>query len=312
MTEAGERTEGVMPSPVALAAAGIALLGAIGCALRARAGYTQIKELERGMSRVADGNYDVSIASVPGPCTSILEDFDAMARSLRNAEAMREDFLSTVAHEFKTPLSYLQESASLLQDESIEGEERDRHLRNIVAGTRRLSSMVSGLLEFALASSPDVHIESRDFFLDESLRHAVADFVPIMERRELAYNVELESVAMHGAEPLLQEVWANLLSNAVKFTPAGGTVSVSLVRDGDHAVVKVADTGIGMDDELRRHAFDRFYRAPSNGGPETEGTGLGLAIARAIVRSANGTIGLESAPGVGTTCTVRLPLAHSA
>lgn len=223
----------------------------------------------------------------------------------RPAYSQDEEFLLNISHEFKTPLVYIQSYATLLQDDSLSDEERSECLDGIIAGTRRLSNMVSSLLELTMASRSDDPLEMTRFSLDEQLRHAVALFVPIMESKNISYVVELEDVCIAGNENLLDEVWANLLSNAVKYTPSDGTIAVRLATVEGNARVTVSDTGIGIGEDRLEKVFDRFYR--DRAATNYEGVGLGLSIAKAIVDKHHGTIELDSSPGNGTTCTVTLP-----
>lgn len=268
---------------------------------------SSLQQIESGLHRFAQGDYDVTVEVPPrGPVRDAALQFNATANALANTENMREDFLSTVAHEFKTPLSYIQTATALAQNPDISDEERAEHLKNIMTGTRRLSAMVGSLLEYATASSLNTPLNMERFSLDESLRHVMGTFMVLIEAKGLQYDIDLHEVDVIGNEELLVEAWSNLISNAVKFTPTGGTISVALRSEGDHAIVTVSDTGIGMSEERLRHAFDRFYRSETMGNDES--TGLGLAICKAIVDRHNGEIALQSAPNEGTTCTVTLPL----
>ena len=266
-----------------------------------------LAQLAAGMHRVTTGNYDTQLEEWPDePFRSIFEDFNSMTKSLLGNEALRESFVSNVAHEFKTPLSYVQGYAALLQDDDLTPEQRREYVGHVTKAARRLGDMIGNLLEISNLSRPNAQMETAPFSLDELLRHVMAVLLPQMIRKEIAYEVDLMSVDLDGNQSLLEDAWMNLISNAVKFTEPGGRISVTLVREGSHAVVAVADTGCGMTPEQLEHAFDRFYQ-----GDEThagEGNGLGLAIVRAVVKKHGGTVSVESEPGRGTTFSVRLPL----
>ena len=266
-----------------------------------------IAQLAQGMRRVANGQFDTQLKGRPDePFGSIIRDFNQMTESLQDVEALRETFVSNVAHEFKTPLAYIQGYATLLQDDDLTPDKRSAYIANIINATRHLSEMIGNLLEISNLGRPTAHLETKMFSLDEQLRHAMAMFMPQIERKSMSYDIDLEPVDVDANEGLLADVWTNLLSNALKYTDDGGNVGVSLVKRSRQAIVKVSDTGCGMSDDQVKHAFDRFYQGePSHA---SAGNGLGLAIVRMVVKKHGGTVSVESKPGRGTTFTVILPL----
>ena len=266
-----------------------------------------VETLAWGMHRVAHGYFDTKLDESE---TKLFEDayadFNSMTDSLLNVEALRESFVSNVSHEFKTPLSYIQGYATLLQDSDLTIEERQEYITHICTATRRLSDMIGSLLEISNLSRPNSHIETAPFYLDEQIRHVIAIFIPQIVRKELSYDLMLTETLIDGNENLLEDAWTNLFSNAIKYTPTGGTISVTLERQEEHALVRVSDTGCGMSENQVAHAFDRFYQGDDS--HKSEGNGLGLAIVRAVTKSHQGTLKIESTLGEGTTFTVKLPL----
>lgn len=267
----------------------------------------RIEQLAEGMRSVANGRFDTQLEPCQEePFRSIFSDFNQMTQSLLGVEALRESFVSNVAHEFKTPLAYIQGYATLLQDDDLSPEKRQDYVKGINKATRRLANMIGNLLEISNVSRPTAELETTVFSLDEQLRHSLAAVMPLIERKQLHYEIDLEPVDIDANKELLEDVWANLLSNALKHTDEGGTVSVSLENRSKQAIVKVADTGCGMTKNQMHHAFDRFYQGePSH---VKEGNGLGLAIVKAVVKKHNGSVSVESELSVGTTFTVILPL----
>lgn len=264
-----------------------------------------MRGLSEGVSRVMNGDYEVKVDVPPiGPARKPLKEFNEMTNALAKAKREREELFSIVSHEFKTPLSVIQQYATSLQDDALPEKCREEYLSGIIAGTRKLSDMVGSMLEFVIANNPDNPLEKETYSLDEQLRQAVILFIPFMDQKGISYDADLDEVAISANKCLLDEVWANLISNAVKYTDSG-SINVSLRAEGSHAKVVIADTGIGMSEEELSRAFHRFYRSRATG---QEGVGLGLAIAQAIVNRHGGDIRLDSSPDAGTTCTVILPL----
>lgn len=265
------------------------------------------ENLARGMRQVANGNFDTTLDT---KSTSIVqgieEDFNKMTESLLAVEALRESFVSNVAHEFKTPLAYIQGYATLLQDNDLSTSQKKDYIGHINNATRRLSTMIGNLLEISNLNRPNSTMETEEFSLDEQLRHVLAIFIPQIDRKSLSYEVDLDWVDVEGNESLLEDAWTNLISNAIKYTPSGGTITITLKQQKEHVSVVVADTGCGMTKAQVEHAFDRFYQAEdSHGG---EGNGLGLAIVRAVIKKHGGSILVKSAVGKGTTFTINLPI----
>ena len=285
---------------------GLAVIGAASAFAWSRSLARQFEELSAGISRVIAGDLK-SRVDMPsfGPARKPIREFNEMLEVLSKVSSYREDYLSNISHEFKTPLSNIQQFATLLQDEALSEEDREKYLKYIIVHTRRLSSMVSSMLELAIANSTDSQLEKEAYSLDEQLRQAVILFAPLMNQKDIAYDADLDEVTICANEFLLDEVWANIISNAAKYTRSGGSVHVRLRTNENLAQVTVTDTGIGMSDEELERAFERFYRNEETG---QEGTGLGLPIAQAIVDRHGGSIRLDSVSGAGTTCTVVLPL----
>lgn len=268
-----------------------------------------LAQLAMAMRLIAQGRFDTRLKAWPDePFASIFEDFNHMAESLLGVEALRESFVSNVSHEFKTPLAYIQGYAAMLQDDELVPQLRNRYIGHITKATRKLSDMIGNLLEISNLSRPNARLEMEPFSLDEQLRHAMALFMPAIERKGLSYEVDLARVDVVGNEELLDGVWANLISNAIKYTQAGGTISASLYALDDKAIATISDTGCGMTPNQVRHAFDRFYQGETSHA--SEGTGLGLAIVNAVVKKHLGTVKVESDLGRGSSFTVELPLAQ--
>ena len=141
--------------------------------------------------------------------------------------------------------------------------------------------------------------------LDEQIRRVLLGYEPLWEEKELNIDLALEATQYYGNKSLLAQVWSNLIDNAIKFSNRGGTLSISC-RATEHAIrVSVRDTGIGMSEDVRQHAFDKFYQGDrSHAGT---GSGLGLALVKRIVSLCDGDVTIRSKEGTGTEITVALP-----
>ena len=229
----------------------------------------------------------------------------------------KKHFFANVSHELRTPLTLLHGALDDALDE-IEGpapspvQRRLKHMRTHVNRLRHLADRLLDLSRLNV-TTPTLHPEPRD--LVAFLRHLVRAFTPAAERAGVRLHLETE----HSAYPCrfdsekLQKVVGNLLSNAITFTPNGGVVTVSFETEADPeredvlSIVQVSDTGRGIPANRQDEVFDRFASFRALDGNQT-GTGIGLTLAREFTRMHGGTIDLESAPGAGSTFTVRLPL----
>jgi signal transduction histidine kinase len=219
----------------------------------------------------------------------------------------RDEFLETVSHELRTPLTSMIGYLELIED-SLDldqagiGVEFDTVKRN----TDRLLLLINDLLLTA-QGDPPAYREPADV-----VAVARASFDALTRPAE-RLGVQL---VLADAEPVIAEIDAALigeaidkvLSNALKFNRPGGRIELSFRTDGKFAIVRIADTGVGISDDNQKRIFERFYRAPSTRAELTAGVGLGLSAAKLIVDAHHGSITAVSSPGAGTTIEISLPL----
>jgi len=234
-----------------------------------------------------------------------------MAESLeRLFEAERESketlrrFAADASHELRTPLTSIIGYLDVL-DESGDKDPvvRRQVLRAIREEGERMARLVEDLLVLArLDAQRKMHVELVD--LVALARETTVNY----SRRQVEFAAPDLVVPVLVDREALRRVVSNLLSNAIKHTPPEQRILVSVDREGWEAVLRVADEGAGMPEDALPHVFERFYRTESSRAGE--GTGLGLAIVRETVEALEGRIEVESAPGTGSTFTVRLPLSE--
>ena len=228
----------------------------------------------------------------------------------------QQQFVADAAHELRGPLAAMQSSLEVaISQDRTAGDYRDT-LADVLEEARHLSKLANDLLLLA-ETGDDARVRpSEQVDVAAIARQTVAMFDGAAEERSV--GLTLRATFPSGAAPTvagdaaqLRQVFGNLLDNALRFTPAGGRVTVSIDADdaGHGLVVKVADTGCGIDAEHLGRVFDRFYKtdAARTRGPLARGGGLGLAICRSIVERHGGSIAIASTAGMGTTFTIRLP-----
>ncbi|NJC71120.1 GAF domain-containing sensor histidine kinase [Planosporangium thailandense] len=227
---------------------------------------------------------------------------------LRDLDRSKDIFLSTVSHELRTPLTSISGFVELLAD-TASGPLTDdqRHMLAIVErNTNRLRGMIEDLLTLSRIETGTLRTVRESTDVTELVDHAVRSVAAPPDVNVYTHCPPKSMVA--DVDPhQIERVLTNLLSNAVKFTPAGGEVVVSVREDGNHVVLTVSDTGIGIPHDEQAELFTRFFRASNAVEASIPGTGLGLTIVRNIVANHDGEVKLRSEPGEGTTVTVRLP-----
>lgn len=258
--------------------------------------------------RRADGrDVYVSVASTPvvragrSPlAVSVLRDVS----DARRLDEMRDEFLSTAAHEFKTPLAVIKAYAQLMSRRDA-GEQRA--LAVIQRQVDRLTRLLEDILESSRLRVDGGAGRAERFDLTDLARAAADRLRPAAPAHALAVDAD-GPVQVVADRERIARVLSNLLENAVRFSPEGGEVRIRVAVDGGEARVSVVDRGIGIPAERQDHVFHRFYRAHAGTEHDYGGLGLGLEVSRAVVERHGGRMWFESAPGAGSTFHFGLPL----
>jgi NO-binding membrane sensor protein with MHYT domain/CheY-like chemotaxis protein len=231
--------------------------------------------------------------------------------------ALKDEFLATLSHELRTPLSAILGWAGMLQRGVKDEATLKRALETIERNARAQGQLIDDLLDMSRIISGTVRLDVQTVDPARVVEAALGTVHPAAAAKMIALRTDLGREP--GTPPLevradpgrLQQVLWNLLANAVKFTPSGGSVQVLLGRDGNDAVIRVIDSGIGIAPDFLPYVFDRFRQQDASISRQHGGLGLGLSIAKQLVELHGGTIAVDSAGAhTGTTFTVRLPLAR--
>jgi signal transduction histidine kinase/DNA-binding response OmpR family regulator len=229
------------------------------------------------------------------------------------ANRAKDEFLSMLSHELRTPLTTILGFTTLLRRGEATGE-RLRSALDIIDRSARLQARLIGdLLDVSRILAGKLQLEFEFVNLVPIVEAAIETIRPTLAGNQIEIIAELDPFAgpVWGDADRLQQAVSNLLANAAKFTPEGGRVTVDLVREGDTALMTIADTGIGIDAEFLPHIFERFRQADLSTTRRHGGLGLGLAIANHLVERHNGALMAASdGPGKGATFTLRLPVAQ--
>ena len=305
----GAEVAGVIALALALAvAAAIALI-------LTRSVDRPIRELERGMSAVAGGNFKQRLgisSDRRDEFGRLAESFDEMTRQLTELDKLKAEFVSVASHELKTPINVVLGYSALLR-EGLYGDLNEKQteiVSTLETQAKALARLVKQLLDVSRFEAGGSKLELRPIKLANFLGDLEKSFHVLAVQRGVRFMVEGQEDAETEVVwdlDRMNEVLGNLLSNAFKFTERGGEVVLSVTSLDGHVQMQVRDTGAGISSEQLPHIFDKFYQADNQASAAASGTGLGLAIAKQLVEAHQGTIDCESTPGVGTTFTLVLP-----
>ena len=240
--------------------------------------------------------------------------FNDMAKKLERVEKAREEFVSNVSHELKTPLSSIKVlSESILLQDEVPIETHKEFLQDITSEVDRMTVIVNDLLDL-------VKLDSREHGFNASpieLNHLVEDILkrlqPIADQKQIELSYEdLRQTTIEADEVKLSLAISNIVENGIKYTPNEGSVTVTVDSDHQNAFITIQDTGIGIPEEEQALIFNRFYRVDKTRDRDTGGTGLGLAISHSAVLLHNGSLRLSSKTEEGSTFIIRLPLRRAA
>jgi PAS domain S-box-containing protein len=243
------------------------------------------------------------------------QELEARKEEAERLNRLKSEFLASMSHELRTPLHTIIGFSELLAEES-EGplsEEQRRFLGHIHRDSEHLLALINDVLDFSRIEAGGLNLQAEVLPLGDAISEAVNAIRPRAEAKGISMLTDTDGNIQVSADQLrLRQILYNLLSNAVKFTPAGGTISVSIASvPAEQSVrITVSDTGIGIADEERVHIFDKFYQVGVTTGGVREGTGLGLAICKQLIEMHGGSIWVEGAPGRGSRFhfTLRTPL----
>jgi two-component system, OmpR family, sensor kinase len=290
---------------------GLLIAAGAGISLAALAAFVLARRIARPVSRVAEAARQLAEERQPArvpvqgavEIAGLAEAFNEMAEQLAKARAAERQFLLSVSHELKTPLTAIRGYAEGVADGAFGGDEA---AETIASEAVRLERLVRDLLDLARMNRTDFSIHREPLDLAEIAREAVRRY----ETQARGFGVTLESVAPAPAPAIgdpdrVLQVTSNLVENALRLTPRGGVVRVVAGR----GTIEVEDTGPGLQQEDIARAFDRFYLHARYASDRSVGTGLGLSIVKQLAEGMGGSVEVETLPGRGTRFTVRLPSA---
>ena len=224
-------------------------------------------------------------------------------------EQLRSEFVANVTHELKTPLTAIRGSIELLKSADRDEETRRYFYDVLDIEAERLHHLIDDMLVLSQIENAKPDSTEQRCDVAQEIRETVARLYPIAEKENITLKVELkDGIWVACSSSRLQQMLGNLIENAIKYNKPNGSVKITAEESRQMAVIRIQDTGIGIEEEHFNRLFERFYRVDTSRSRAIGGTGLGLSIVKHLAVLYGGEVSVESTPGVGTTFTVRLPL----
>ena len=272
-----------------------------------------IRKLSGQIAGLSEGHLDNIEESVHfNEITELTDSFNVLIHKMRVLEDSRQEFVSNVSHELKTPITSMKVLAdSLLMQEEVPAEMYREFMSDMVEEIDRETKIINDLLTLVKTDKKATALNVELVNINALLELLLKRIKPLAAKRNIEVVFEsFREVVGEVDEVKLSLAFSNLIENAVKYNKDGGNVHVSLNADHKFFYVKVQDNGVGIPEDCQSQIFERFYRVDKARSRETGGTGLGLAITRNAILMHKGAIKVYSEPGEGTTFTVRVPLKY--
>lgn len=272
-------------------------------------------KVTRSLEEVGGGFLEEDISILDYTETQMLsEAYNRMLKRMKALDDSRQEFVSNVSHELKTPITSMKVLAdSLLLQEDVPAEMYREFMQDIADEIDRENKIINDLLSLVKMDKKAADVNIQETNINELLELIAKRLRPIAAKRDIELVVEsFKPVTAEVDETKLTLAISNLVENGIKYNQDGGWVHLSINSDHKYFYVKVEDSGMGIPEEAQEHIFERFYRVDKSHSREIGGTGLGLAITRSAVLMHRGAIKVYSKEGEGTTFTVRIPLRYTA
>lgn len=267
-----------------------------------------LNDILNATERISKGDFNIKLThsseySDNTQIDVIKDHINNMAEELSKSTVMKNDFISNVSHEIKTPLAGIQSYVKLLKSKNITDEQKDIYLDNLNNLCINLSNLVTNILKLNKLENNKMLPDAKDINLSVFLQEKIVNFINKIDEKDLELILNIDDNVMFKIdESYIEIIFNNLISNAIKFTNSKGTITITLSKNDHYVSFIVSDTGCGMSNETGKHIFDKFYQGDTS--HYKEGNGLGLSLVKQVIDTIGGSIEVESTEGVGSTFTV--------
>ncbi len=276
-----------------------------------------LQKIERTAREIGRGNFaervtvDMTdeIGELAGTINMLSDRLEKMEQERRHVEQVRNDFLANVSHELRTPLTAMQGFLEALQDGLVEDEDaRQRYYTVLYTETMQASRLVDDLMDLMKLENNEITLARFPVDLAEIISKVAFTFQPEAEEKGIRIETEIASglPRLYADKDRITQILNNLVKNAVKFTDEG-TITLAASTDNEWVKLSVTDTGSGIGPDDLDRIWERFFKVDRGRSKKNKGTGLGLAIVKELVELHEGTITVNSEPGMGSSFTILLP-----
>lgn len=272
-----------------------------------------LKEMSYASKQYANGDFSYKVTVKGGDeLAELAEAFNKMASSLSALESSRRSFVANVSHELKTPMTTIGGFIDGILDGTIPQEQEKKYLGIVSDEVKRLSRLVTGMLNMSKLEAGEMNINAREFDISKSVFKTLLNF----EKKINSKSIDImgldtmQSIIVSADEDMLMQVIYNLVDNAIKFTPEGGYISVKTFSDGDKVYVGIRNSGAGISKDEIGRVFERFYKIDKSRSYDVKGAGLGLYIVKSIIKLHGGEIKAESVEGEYTEFSFWIPISQ--
>lgn len=288
--------------------------------LLALEGYFIVRKLTNGLSKLSSKMKSITsekldekiVVENDDEIGELASSFNELLDRLQEAFKRERQFIGDVAHELKTPLATQRSNIEVTLSKTRSASEYKETLTEVLSDNNRLATTLKNILDLAWSEAENAKVDKTPVNLTEVVSEVSEIATKLSKAKKIKTVVNVEKdVAISGTEDKIFRAFLNIADNAIKYTPAEGTIKISLSKrllsseETYEAVFRVQDTGVGISKDDLPHVFDRFYRGSKTKG--STGSGLGLAIAQAIIVAHKGRIDVKSSIGKGTLVTVTIP-----
>lgn len=287
----------------------VLFIGSLFILLFSRYFVNSIRSITSASEQLATGDFSVRLSSDrQDELGQLMRTFNDLAKALANMDDVRKQFVSNVSHEMQSPLTSIKGYTKALKDGLVPEADQKEYLDIVHQEVNRLSRLSNNLLRMASLDAEKDLIKLENYRLDEQIRRVVLSTEPLWREKNISVELDLTKTYIHADQDLMEQVWLNLIVNAIKYNRENGEIYLSFYKDEADLVIRINDTGIGIDQEDLPYLFDRFYKVDQSRSEYRSGNGLGLSITKKIVLIHNGSIDVVTEKDVGTTFFVRLPI----
>ena len=258
---------------------------------------TPIKKISAAVTEFSKGNFEKKVEyTSDNELGELANNINHMAASLENLENLRRGFVSDVSHELRTPMTTISGFVEGILDGTIPPESRDEYLSVVLSESKRLSRLVTNLLQISRMESGETAVNKTDFDINELVRLALLKFEMMITPKniDVLLSVDDGRLMVNADKDSITQVLINLINNAVKFTPDGGKISIDVKNADEKVIVSIKNTGHGIEPDKLEHIWERFYKTDTSRSMDRSGVGLGLYIVKRIISMHGESINVRS------------------